>query len=75
MEHKINEQTELTNNQKQVLCYLRVNEERWVPPTEIGEELMGIGYHSSWASPICKKLVAFKLAVRNEKGHYKARIK
>lgn len=69
----MNEQTELTNNQKQVVCYLRVHGDRWVPPTEIGCELMGPGYHSSWASPICKKLVGMGLANRNKKGHYKAR--
>ena len=43
----------------------------WISPTDIGRYVGGIGKHSSYGSPICKKLVECGLVERNEKGHYR----
>ena len=48
-----------------------LNEGRdWISPTEIGVMVGGIGNHSAFGSPICKKMVEQGLAKRNNKGHY-----
>ena len=59
-------------NKERVLEYLRQNFDRYVSPTEVGEEVGGGNRHSAWGSPLCKKLVAEGLATRNEKGWYNA---
>lgn len=66
----------LTPNQQQVLAYLR-HRRCWTSPTEIGRNVGGYGStgrirHSSWASPICKRLVELGLVERSAKGHYRA---
>lgn len=48
----------------------------WVSPTAVGEQvgrLAGLGdwKHSSYGSPICKKLVEVGVAERNNAGHYR----
>ena len=51
----------------------------WTSPTQIGKAYGDSkhgnnsfhGYHSSWASPKCKKLVAEGLVERNDNGHYR----
>ena len=43
----------------------------WFSPTEIGKAVGGIKKHSSYGSPICKKMVELGIAERNEKGHYR----
>jgi hypothetical protein len=60
------ELTKLTTRQKEVIKYLTGKD--WTSPTEIGRLFGG---HSAIGSPICKKLVEFQIAVRNNKGHYK----
>lgn len=61
----------MSSNEMRVLEYLRKPGRGYVSPTEIGREV-GDGRHSSWGSPICKRLVAKGLAVRNERGWYAA---
>lgn len=73
----------LTKNEQAIVDYLsaakRLTEDGWIPPTQIGEMVGGgmlPGYSgglrgSSWASPICKRLVRFGLLERNDKGHYR----
>ena len=60
---------ELTDNQSKVCAYLASRD--YVSPTEIGRGVMGPGYHSSWASPICKKLVSLGFLERSVKGAYR----
>lgn len=52
----------------------------WTSPTYIGnewglkltgEKFFAARYHSSWASPKCKRLVKLGLIKRNKKGWYK----
>ena len=43
----------------------------WFSPTEIGVNVGGLGKHSSYGSPICKRMVKLGLAERNSKGHYR----
>lgn len=48
----------------------------WISPTAVGEhvgKLAGLGdwKHSSYGSPICKKLVETGVAERNSVGHYR----
>jgi len=59
----------LTGNEQIVLRYLKSR--GWTSPTQIGFDLKGPGYHSAWASPICKKLVAKGILERNNKGWYR----
>jgi len=55
-----------------IINYLKGKD--FTSPSEIGRAF-GRGkegiYHSSWASPKCKKLVEMGLLERNEKGHYR----
>ncbi len=60
----------LTTNEQFCLHYLQEFKDRFVSPTEIGQHFRN-GYHSSFASPICKKLVDYGFAERNLRGHYK----
>ena len=73
----------LSCSAEKVRNFLHFNHERWVSPTEIGNEVGGYvltgnpyqGYHelrhSAWASPICLRLVKYGWAVRNKKGWYR----
>lgn len=47
------------------------NKSAWWSPTEIGHHVGGFPKHSSYGSPICKKMVELGLAERNDKGNYK----
>lgn len=60
----------MTDNQKAVLNYLNNRRGAPISPTEIGREVGGGDRHSSWASPICKKLVEMGYAERTERGWY-----
>lgn len=63
----------LTNNQKWVLSFLEEcskNSDFYISPGHIGASFKK-GYHSAFASPICKKLVNLGLVERNERGHYR----
>jgi len=71
----------LTKNQCAVFEYLRERPNVKTSPTEIGNIVGGgrlmkgsgntlILRHSSWASPICKALVAKGLIRRTNKGQY-----
>lgn len=63
------------DNETFILSYLYGRD--YTSPTEIGRahaEMFGIkslNHHSSWASPICKRMVKKGLLIRNDKGHYK----
>lgn len=64
----------LTKNQQWIIDYLRGKD--YVSPSVIGfAHAKNFGYslnhHSSWASPICLKLVKMGILLRNENGHYK----
>ena len=69
----------LTNNQELALALLRSKTPGYVSPTEVGRtvgtQIGKPGSHSSFGSPLCKKLVTMGLAERNESGHYRAVIK
>lgn len=65
----------LTKNQQAILGYLK-REGEWRSPTNIGLDVGGVTSgglqrHSSWASPIRKRLVGMGLAVRNKHGWYR----
>ena len=67
----------LTRNLMLALEYLQKKEDEWTSPTEVGREvgtLLGKpGRHSSFGSPLCKKLVSLGLAERHpDKGWYRA---
>ncbi len=68
--------TTLTTSQQLACKYLESKYPAFVSPTELGREvgkqLGKDGRHSSFGSPLCKKLVKVGLAVRNEVGHYAA---
>lgn len=74
--------TELTTNEKWIYNFLSASTDKdvWFSPTEIGRQhAITFGYnpithHSSWASPICKKLVLKGLIERNQKGCYRITI-
>ena len=71
--------SKLTSNQLLALGYLKSKSPGFVSPTEVGKEV-GIklgkqGKHSSFGSPLCKKLVATGFAERDDTGHYKAVVK
>jgi len=57
-----------------ILDYLKENKDKgWISPTEIGGEYgktVGKFYHSSWASPKCRKLVEMNLIKRSKDGKY-----
>ena len=59
--------------EEKILNYLRHFEE-FIKPTELGEEIFGKPYSSasSFASPICQRLVEKGLVERNTMGHYRA---
>ncbi len=67
----------ISKNEARILDYLKGKE--WVSPTQIGAIVGGNGYFygtivtrgSSWASPICKRLVNKGLLQRNDKGWYR----
>lgn len=70
----------MTKTQEWIIKYLKGK--GFTSPTEIGraygrEKYQGwygfTGYHSSWASPRCKKLVEMGLLERNDRGHYRLR--
>ena len=59
-----------------ILSYLRGRS--WTSPTEIGNAYGKSikahdpeRYHSSWASPKCKRLVQEGLVERSSRGHYR----
>lgn len=58
----------LSEQQISIIRYLG-EKEAFVSPTEIGKALGHDG--SKWATPKCRKLVNFGLAIRNDKGQYK----
>lgn len=63
------------SNEQWITDYLK--DKDYTSPTDIGRahaEMFGIkslNHHSSWASPICKRMVKKGLLIRNDKGHYK----
>ena len=75
----------LTPRQAWMLNYLHLmwcdNKERWVSPTEIGQEygawlhhdkeFIPYSYHSGAASPTLKKLLEKGIIERNERGLYR----
>ena len=68
---------ELTLNKLKVYNYLK-DKGGYVSPTEIGLKVgdctkSGLQRHSAWASPICKRLQAMNLVIRNDEGWYKAK--
>lgn len=69
----------LGKSQQAVLRYLQ-SHPGYHSPTELGHEVgQKIMYgsrlrHSSWASPICLRLVALGLVIRNSHGHYAAQL-
>lgn len=61
----------LRKNQIEVLKFLK-KRRGFISPTEIGSTLRPDGLSlSSWASPICGRLVALGLAERSLKGAYR----
>lgn len=67
----------MTKNEQWILEYLRENQ-GFNTPTAIGwahaaahPAVSSCCHHSSWASPILKRLVAKGLVERNSKGHYR----
>lgn len=67
----------LTKNEKAVLEFLKFR--KYLSPTEIGNAVGDVtarGYlrGSSWASPICLKLVGKGLLIRNRCGWYKLKM-
>ena len=64
-----------TDAENWILSYLQCRD--FTTPTSIGfRHAEAFGYninthHSSWASPICLRLVKKGLLVPNDKGHYK----
>lgn len=75
----------LSTNEQNVLNYLRQWPNDFISPTQIGRIVGGqyaardlrnrirfVYRHSSWASPICKRLVKKGLVMRSEQGWYKA---
>lgn len=72
-----NARRSMTRNQLLALEYLESVEDDWVSPTEVGREVgLKLGKtdrHSSFGSPLCKRLVAMGLAERHpDKGWYRA---
>lgn len=64
----------MTVNERWIINHLIGKD--YTSPTEIGfAHAFAFGYtqshHSSWASPICLKLVKKGILLRNEKGYYK----
>ena len=59
----------ITKTEQFVFEYLQKRAGKWISPTEIGNAYKS-GYHSSWASPKCLKLVKIGAIERNEDGHY-----
>jgi len=66
----------MTKTKEWIVEYLKGKD--YTSPTEIGRvygnTLKGNpyhNYHSAWASPKCKQLVADGKLIRNSKGHYK----
>ena len=68
----------LTANQYNVLQYLRKETLDsggvlgFVSPTQIGRDIRGYPYDSTWGSRICKSLVKKGLVVRSSQGWYRA---
>lgn len=65
-----------TPSQRLAAIYLQERFPGFVSPTEIGREVGNqLGKkdkHSSFGSPLCQKLLAAGLVVRNMQGHYAA---
>lgn len=59
---------------QKIIDYLEDYYPQFRSPTYIGEDVRGIGFHSSWASPKCKHLVKTGLIERNDKGHYRLKL-
>lgn len=64
----------LTKSEEWIISYLKGKD--YVSPSVIGKthpQAFGFSetHHSSWASPICLRLVKKGLLLRNDKGHYK----
>ena len=65
----------ITYNQQKIMDYLKGMKE-FVSPTEIahsvgGETRSGVQRHSSWSSPICKRLVKLGMLERDHRGWYR----
>lgn len=69
---------ELSTNEQNVLDYLKRWPNDFISPTQIGHVVGGRGKwayrHSSWASPICKRLVKKGLVERSNEGWYKVKL-
>jgi len=68
---------DLSYNETKIMAYLEGMSD-FVSPTEIGFGCGGLTSsgrprHSSWASPICMRLVKKGLLVRSDHGWYKPR--
>ena len=63
------------SNEQWITDYLK--DKDYTSPTDIGRAhaamfgIKSLNHHSSWASPICKRMVKKWLLIRNDKGHYK----
>lgn len=58
---------------EQEVLHLLQSEKGYLSPTVIAQRLHpGTNRHSSWASPICKRLQSMRLVERNSQGHYRA---
>lgn len=62
----------MTKNEQAVYDYLKSANGKFISPTTIGHDVGGGDRHSSWASPICKRLVSKGLVKRHECGWYAA---
>lgn len=66
----------MSKNEQWVLAYLGEHP-GYHSPSSIGVShgaeagSNSFAHHSSWASPVCKRLVEKGLVERNEKGHYR----
>lgn len=66
----------LSENEKNVLDFIKSVQPDWVGPNRIGLQVGGLSSggiqrHSAWASPICKRLVDKGLLERDTLGHYR----
>lgn len=65
----------MTPNQKKITNLLNQIYPAWTSPTNIAKKLFpNTNRHSSWASPICLKLVKKGYLLRNNEGWYRIKI-